>query len=95
MEKPAYDRIKSSIMDLINLPRLELLVPALPADEIPCHQCAKDTKRYSAAPINNGVAKEEVLDDVVVPAAHAKTNVQDRPLPELRSEVILFIRVRH
>ena len=95
MEKPAYNGIKSGVMNLVNLRRFELVISALPADEIPCHHCAKDTKREGAAPIDNGVAKEEVLDDVIVPAAHTKADVQDRPLPKLRSEVILFVGIRH
>ena len=95
MKKPAYNGIKSRVVDLINLRRFELVVSALPADEIPCHHRAKDTKGEGAAPIDNGVAEEEVLDDVVIPAAHAKADVQDRPLPELGSKVILFIRIRH
>lgn len=95
MEEPAYDGIKSGVVDLINLRRFELIVPALPAHEVPCHHRAKNTEGEGAAPIDNRVAEEEVFDDVVVPAAHAKADVQDRPLPELRSEVILFVGIRH
>ena len=95
MEKPAYNGIKSGVMDLIGLRRFKLVVSALPADEIPCHHRAKNTKGEGAAPIDNGVAEEEVLDDVVVPAAHAKADVEDRPLPELGSKVILFVGIGH
>ena len=95
VEKPAYNGVKSGVMDLINLCRFELVISALTADEIPCRHRAKDTKGESAAPIHNGVAKEEVLDDVIVPAAHTKTDVKYRPLPELGSEVILFVGIRH
>ena len=95
MKEPAYNGIESGIVDLINLRRFELVVPTLPADEIPCDRCAKDTDGEGAAPINNGVAKEEVLDYVIVPAAHTEADVKDRPLPELRGEVVLFIGIRH
>ena len=95
MKEPAYNGIESSIVDLINLRRFELVVPTLPADEIPCDRCAKDTEGEGAAPIYNGVAKKEVLDDVIVPAAHTEADVKDRPLPELRGEVVLFIGIRH
>ena len=30
---------------------------------------------------------------MVVPATHAQADVQDRPLPEVRSEIILFVGV--
>lgn len=95
MKEPAYNGIQSGIVDLIDLRRFELVVPALPADEIPCDRRAKDTEGEGAAPIDYGVAEEEVLDDVIVPAAHTETDVKDRPLPELGGEVVLFIGIRH
>lgn len=95
MKEPANNGIQSGIVDLINLPRFELVVPALPADKIPCDHCAKDTQGEGTAPIDNGIAKEEVLDDVIVPAAHTEAYIKNRPLPELRGEVILFIGIRH
>jgi hypothetical protein len=31
---------------------------------------------------------------IIVPAAHTKTNVENRPLPKCRSKIILFVGVR-
>jgi hypothetical protein len=38
-------------------------------------------------------AEEEVLDNVVVPAAHAEADVQKGPLPWCRGKVVLLVGV--
>jgi hypothetical protein len=45
------------------------------------------------APVDERVAEEEVLDNVVIPAAHAQADVQERPLPGLGGKIVLLVRV--
>lgn len=78
---------------MINISHRQLGVPALPPDKVPKDCQAKSTKRCCTAPIDERVPEEEVLDGVIVPATHAKTHVQNRPLPEVGGEIILFVRV--
>jgi len=94
VQDPAEDRVDARVVDVVDVGRLELVVAALPADEVPDHEEAEGAQGGRGAPVDEGVAEEEVLDDVVVPAAHTETDVQDWPLPELRGEVILLVRIR-
>lgn len=80
-------------MDMVDFCRFEFFVTALPADEIPDEHACKDEQAESGAPVHGWVTEEEVFDDLVVPAAHAETDVQDGPLPELGGEVVLLIRI--
>ena len=93
VQHPPQHRINPPIVYLINLPLLELVIPALPANEVPSDQSSESEQARGAAPVDQRVAEEEVFDDVVVPAAHAEADVEDRPLPEVGGEVILFIWV--
>jgi hypothetical protein len=94
VQDPADDGVETRVVDVVDVGRLELVVAALPADEVPDHEEAEGAQGGGGAPVDEGVAEEEVLDDVVVPATHTETNVQDWPLPELRGEVILLVRIR-
>ena len=80
-------------MEVVDLPHLKLRVATLPADQVPEKYSADGQEAGKAAPIDGGITKKEVLDDFVVPAAHAEADVEDRPLPELRGEVVLLVRI--
>lgn len=95
VEEPANDGVDAGVVDLVNVELGKLPVPSLPAEDVPDGQKTKDTEPGSRAPIDEGVAEKEVLDDLVVPAAHPETNVQNGPLPPLRSQVILLIGIGH
>lgn len=93
VEEPADDRVDSSIVDLVNAILVELVVTTLPAESVPNDEKAKDTETSSGAPVDERVAKQEILDGLVVPAAHSQTNVKDRPLPPLGSQIVLLVRI--
>lgn len=91
---PADGGVDAGVVDVIDIGLLEIVVAALPAKQVPDDQEAENTEGGGRAPVHERVAEEEVLDDVVVPAAHAQANVQYRPLPELRGQIVLLVRVR-
>lgn len=93
VQDPADSRVNARVVNVVDFLLAELLVSSLPAQEIPDEEEAKRNKTSSASPVDDRVAEEVVLDDVVIPGAHAETDVQDWPLPEVRSQVILLIRV--
>ena len=95
VQEPADDWIDTTVVYLVDFNRLEFLVTALPTDEIPANEYEKASERRCASPVHNRIAQEEILDDVIIPAAHAKANVQDGPLPEMGSEVVLLVRIRN
>lgn len=80
-------------MDVVDLAGFEFLVAALPADEVPSDESAEDEEREGGAPVYGRVAQEEVFDDFVIPAAHTEANVEDGPLPEVGSEIVLFVGI--
>lgn len=93
MQEPAHRRVQTGVIDVVHVGEAEFIVAALPADEVPDEDHAEDAEAGGAAPVDEGVAEEEVFDDAVVPRTHAETDVEDWPLPELRSEVVLFVWV--
>lgn len=95
VQEPADDGVDAGVVDLINLKVAELLEPALPSHNVPCHNSGDKAERGGGDPVDERVAKKEVLDNVVIPAAHAKADVQDGPLPPLRGQVILLVGIRH
>jgi hypothetical protein len=50
-------------VDLIDVGGLQVVVAALPADEVPEEHKAEDTETGGAAPVDGRVAEEEVFDD--------------------------------
>ena len=94
MQKPSNDRIDAAVVYMVDLNRLEFLVTALPTNQIPAYKCKKANDGRCASPVHNRVAQEEVLDDMVIPAAHAKANIQNGPLPEMGCEIVLLVRIR-
>lgn len=95
VQEPADDGVDTGVVNLINLFVVQLPVSALPSHNVPDHDDADEAERYRAAPVDEWVTKEEVLDNVVIPAAHTKSHVQDGPLPPLRGQIVLLIRIRH
>ena len=93
VEEPSDDRVDSGVVDLVNAVLVELVVTTLPAESVPDNEKAKDAETGSGAPVDERVAKQEILDGLVVPAAHSQANVKDRPLPPLGSQIVLLVRV--
>lgn len=83
VQKPSNHRIKASVMDLVDFSLLEVVEASLPTDQVPEDNEAEDAEGSSGAPVDGWVTKEEVLDNLVVPTAHAETNVENGPLPEV------------
>jgi hypothetical protein len=63
VQDPADDGVDARVVDLVNLRLLEVVVAALPADQVPGNDETKDTKTGSAAPVDEGVTEKEVLDN--------------------------------
>lgn len=93
VKEPSNDGIETGVMDLINLAAVELFVATLPAYKVPHDNEADDAQANGRAPVHERVAKEEVFYHVIVPAAHAEADMEDGPLPPLRSKVILLVRI--
>ena len=93
VQEPSDDWVDTSIVDLVDLRLLQLVVATLPSDEVPEDDEAQEAQGGGGTPVDDWVAEEEVLDDGVIPAAHTETDVQDRPLPPLRGEVVLLVWV--
>lgn len=95
VQEPADDGVDTGIMDLFNLFVVQLSVSTLPSYNVPDHDEADEAERYRAAPVDEGVTKEEVLDNVVIPTAHTKSHVKDGPLPPLRGQIVLLVGIWH
>jgi hypothetical protein len=95
VEEPSENRVQASVVDLINVGLRELPEASLPSENIPDSNKTHSTQRQGRSPVGEGVAKEEVLDNLVIPATHAQTNVQNGPLPPLRSKIILLVGIGH
>lgn len=93
MEEPSKNGIEARVVDVVYLIRLEFSVPSLPANKVPHDKGTNGQQGEEGAPVDGRIPEKEVLDDVIIPAAHAETNVQDRPLPELGGEVVLFVGI--
>jgi hypothetical protein len=93
VQEPAEHGVDAGVVEVVDLGPGELVVAALPADRVPGDHAEEEDDREGRAPVDERVAEQEVLDDVVVPAAHTKTDVQEGPLPGLGGEVILLVGV--
>jgi hypothetical protein len=94
VKEPTNDWIYGGIMNLIDIGLLELVVTTLPSYKIPHNEKSNESQACSRAPIDERVAKEEVLDNGIIPSTHAKTNMEKWPLPKLGSKIVLLVRVR-
>lgn len=72
----------------------KLDVPTLPTHGVPSDQKREDPKASCTGPVDERVPKKVIFDSVVIPRTHSETDIKDRPLPELRGQVILLIRIR-
>lgn len=95
VQEPSNNWVNTSIMDLVDIGLLQFIIAALPSDEVPQDDETEDTEGGGGAPVDDWVAKKEVLDNGVIPAAHAETDVQDWPLPPLRGKVVLLVWIWH
>lgn len=95
MQEPAHNRVNPAIVNMIHIHRLKLQIPTLPPNRVPSNQQREDAERGRGPPVHERIAEQEVLDRIIVPAAHPQADVQNRPLPELGREVILLIRIGH
>jgi len=93
VQEPAGQRIQSCVVDVVDLALGEIVNASLPSKDVPDDDQTGNTKRSGGAPVDERVAEKEVLDDVIAPTTHAKTDVEERPLPPLGSKVILLIGI--
>lgn len=93
VQEPSRERVQARVVDVVNVRVAELLVAALPADHVPDDDEGEDAQGCGAAPVDERVAEEEVLDGVLVPGAHAEADVENGPLPPLGGKVILLIGI--
>jgi hypothetical protein len=63
VQEPADDGVETGVVDLVYLVGLEVVVTALPTDEVEGNQEREDTQGGRGTPVDDGVAEEEVLDD--------------------------------
>jgi hypothetical protein len=63
VEYPTNDGVDTGVVDLVHIGLLEIVIAALPAHGVPKNDETEDTKTGGTAPVDKGVAKEEVLYD--------------------------------
>lgn len=95
VQEPTNDGIDTGIVEVVDIALREFVVAALPANAVPDDHEAENGKGGSGSPVYEGVAKKEVLDNVVIPAAHTETNMEEWPLPRGGGEVVLLVGVRN
>lgn len=81
VEEPAYYGIDTSIVNFVYFPYVEVLVAALPTYKIPYKNSPKYDQGGGGAPVYHRISEKEVFCYLAVPTAHAKTNMQNGPLP--------------
>lgn len=93
VQKPSHCRIHPGVMDMVDLRLTKLGIATLPTHSVPGDQKAEDTQSSCTPPVDKGIPKEVILDRILIPRAHTEANAKDRPLPELRGQIVLFIRI--
>jgi hypothetical protein len=91
VQEPTKDRIKRRVVNLIDVSLLQVLITTLPSHEVPCYHDCDYSKGSRGEPVDQRISKKEIFDDRVVPSAHAEAYVENRPLPELRSQIVLLV----
>jgi hypothetical protein len=76
VQEPSNHRVDTGIVELIDVGLLEVVIAALPADEVPSDHEGEDAEGGGAAPVNGWVAEEEVLYDCTIVSIH-KSQVVD------------------
>jgi hypothetical protein len=95
VKEPSENWVESGVMNLVNIGLFEFGVTSLPADQVPHNHKSGNAESSGRSPVDQWVSKKEVLHDRVIPTTHAKTDIKNWPLPELRREIILLIWVRN
>lgn len=93
MKEPAGKGVQCRVVNVVNLVLAEIVDTPLPSKDVPDNDKTSDSKGSGGTPVDERVTEKEVLDDIITPTAHTETDVKERPLPPLGSEVILLIRV--
>lgn len=63
VEEPTDDGVETRVFDVFDFDGLEIVVTALPADQVPKDYKSEDAERSGATPIDGWVTEEEVFDD--------------------------------
>jgi hypothetical protein len=63
VQEPPDNGVETGVVELIDVGLLEVIVAALPADEVPEDHKGEDAEGGGAAPVDGGVAEEEILYD--------------------------------
>lgn len=63
MQDPADDGIDAGVDDLVDLCGFEVVITTLPANKVEDNDETKNAEGGSAAPVDGGIAEEEVLDN--------------------------------
>mgnify|MGYP005989195533 CR=1 FL=1 len=95
VQEPSNNGVDTRVVHLVEFLLVEVLEATLPAQDVPNNSQTDESQSHGASPVDEGVSEQEVLDNVVIPAAHTKTNVKDGPLPPLGGQVVLLIGIRN
>lgn len=63
VQDPADDWVESGVVDLVNFSGLEVVVAALPANQVEGDNKDENSKTGCATPVDCRVSKEEVFDN--------------------------------
>jgi hypothetical protein len=75
MESPTDQWIESVIVPFINILLGEVFAASLPPEKIDKEGNTEESQGSSAAPVNDRITQQKVLDDVIIPRAHSETDV--------------------
>jgi hypothetical protein len=93
VQEPASQRVQGRVVNVVDLLLREVVNASLPSKDVPNNDQTSNTEGSCGTPVDQRVTEKEVLDNVITPAAHAKTNVEERPLPPLGCKVILLVGI--
>jgi hypothetical protein len=93
VQEPTSQRVQGCVVNVVDLLLREVVNASLPSKDVPNNDQAGNAERGGRTPVDERVAEKEVLDNVITPTAHTKTNVEERPLPPLGSKVVLLIGI--
>lgn len=93
VQEPTNNGVDTRVVHLVEFLLVEVLEATLPAQDVPNNGQTDESQSHRASPVDKGVSEQEVLDNVVVPAAHTKTNVKNGPLPPLGGQVVLLVGI--
>lgn len=94
VQEPSSKRVQGRVVNVVNLVLGEVVDASLPSEDVPDDDKTSNTERSGGTPVDERVAEKKVLDNIITPPTHAKTNVEDWPLPPLGSKIILLVGIR-